>query len=117
VFQRGTPWADGPSMVTQCPIRPGSRYTYRFSVAGQEGTLWWHAHSSFLRASVHGALIIRPSTGAYPFPKPDGEAVVLLGEWWDADIALLERQAFLSGTQIPSADAYTINGKPNRKPS
>ncbi|PAN27573.1 hypothetical protein PAHAL_5G089200 [Panicum hallii] len=116
VFQRGTPWADGPSMVTQCPIRPGSRYTYRFSVAGQEGTLWWHAHSSFLRATVHGALIIRPrlAAGAYPFPQPDGEAVVLLGEWWDADIVLLERQAFLSGTPIPSADAYTINGKPNR---
>jgi laccase len=88
-------------MVTQCPIRPGSRYTYRFSVAG------------------HGALIIRPrlAAGAYPFPQPDGEAVVLLGEWWDADIVLLERQAFLSGTPIPSADAYTINGKPNRKPS
>ncbi|KAG2592969.1 laccase-6-like [Panicum virgatum] len=114
VFQRGTPWADGPSMVTQCPIRPGSRYTYRFSVSGQEGSLWWHAHSSFLRATVHGALIIRPSAGAYPFPKPDGEAVVVLGEWWDADIVLLERQAFLSGTQIPSADAYTINGKPNQ---
>ncbi|KAF8717019.1 hypothetical protein HU200_026128 [Digitaria exilis] len=106
VFQRRTPWADGPSMVTQCPIRPGSRYTYRFNVTGQEGTLWWHAHSSFLRATVYGALVIRPrqrGAAAYPFAMPDGEHVVLLGEWWN------------NATSISSnanADAYTINGKP-----
>ncbi|KAK3165975.1 hypothetical protein QOZ80_1AG0040020 [Eleusine coracana subsp. coracana] len=111
VFQRRTPWADGPSMVTQCPIRPGGRYTYRFAVAGQEGTLWWHAHASFMRATVHGALIIRPRQ-AYPFPAPDGERTVLLGEWWNADAVQLERQAFLAGTSIAPADAYTINGKP-----
>ncbi|TKW17744.1 hypothetical protein SEVIR_5G388000v4 [Setaria viridis] len=105
VIQRGTPWADGPEMVTQCPIRPGTRYTYRFNVSGQEGTLWWHAHASFLRATVHGALIIRPraGAGAYPFPTPDGEAVVLLGEWWNDENAI-------SSNVI--ADAYTINGKP-----
>ncbi|TVU36499.1 hypothetical protein EJB05_18435, partial [Eragrostis curvula] len=114
VFQRRTPWADGPAMVTQCPIRPGGRYTYRFQVAGQEGTLWWHAHSSFMRATVYGALVIRPrlGAGAYPFPKPDGEKIVLLGAWWNDDTVLLERQAFLSGTTIASAVAYTINGEP-----
>nr|CAB3474823.1 unnamed protein product [Digitaria exilis] len=105
VFQRRTPWADGPSMVTQCPIRPGSRYTYRFNVTGQEGTLWWHAHSSFLRATVYGALVIRPSrvAAAYPFAMPDGEHVVLLGEWWNNATAI---------SSNANADAYTINGKP-----
>ncbi|KAL6616381.1 hypothetical protein ACP70R_038651 [Stipagrostis hirtigluma subsp. patula] len=114
VFQRGTPWADGPAMVTQCPIRPSRRYTYRFNVTGQEGTLWWHAHSSFMRATVHGALVVRPRQGAgeYPFPRPDEEKTVLLGEWWNADTVLLERQAFLAGGSIASADAYTINGEP-----
>jgi laccase len=98
-------------MVTQCPVRPGGRYTYRFSVAGQEGTLWWHAHSSFMRATVYGALVIRPRRGAYPFRRPDGEKTVLIGEWWNADAVLLERQAFLTGTPVAPADAYTINGK------
>ena len=75
-----TPWADGPSTVTQCPIQPNSSYTYRFNVTGQEGTLWWHAHSSFLRATVYGPLIIRPRNGsAYPFPMPDQEVPVVLG--------------------------------------
>ncbi|KAL6213064.1 hypothetical protein ACLB2K_012512 [Fragaria x ananassa] len=33
--------------------------------------LWWHAHVSWLRATVYGALIIHPrSPRSYPFPAP-----------------------------------------------
>lgn len=47
---------------------------------GQEGTLWWHAHSSWLRATVYGALIIRPREGdSYPFTKPNRETTLLMG--------------------------------------
>jgi len=91
-------------MVTQCPICPGHRYTYRFNITGQEGTLWWHAHSSFLRATVYGALIIRPRSGnSYPFPAPAEEKTVLLGEWWNAETVAANASV---------ADAYTINGRP-----
>ena len=81
IFQLQTPWADGAAYVTQCPIRPGQSYTYRFNVTGQEGTLWWHAHLGFHRATVFGALIIRPKHGrsAYPFAKPHKEIPILLG--------------------------------------
>ncbi|TVU51781.1 hypothetical protein EJB05_03225 [Eragrostis curvula] len=114
VFQRGTPWADGPAMVTQCPVKPGGNYTYRFNVTDQEGTLWWHAHISFLRATVYGALVIRPRAGAkaYPFPKPHREETVILGEWWNANVYDLERMAFMTAMPAVHADAYTINGKP-----
>ncbi|CAN6381174.1 unnamed protein product [Urochloa humidicola] len=114
LFQRGTQWADGPEMVTQCPIHPGSRYTYRYNTTGQEGTLWWHAHSSMLRATVHGAIVIKPRNGdkGYPFPKPDKEKIILLGEWWNRNVFDLEREAFLTGILPDPADAYTINGKP-----
>ena len=80
MFQKLSGWADGPDMVTQCPIRPGSNYTYKFRIIKQEGTLWWHAHVSWLRATVYGALIIRPTAGrSYPFPKPYKEVPILLG--------------------------------------
>jgi laccase len=80
IFQILSAWADGPEMVTQCPIRPGAKYTYKFKIIQQEGTLWWHAHSSWLRATVYGALIIRPRSGhSYPFPKPDKEVPIILG--------------------------------------
>jgi len=75
-----TGWADGPEFVTQCPIKPGGSYKYRFTIEGQEGTLWWHAHSSWLRATVYGALIIRPRENkTYPFAKPSREVPVILG--------------------------------------
>jgi len=74
------PWADGPSYVTQCPIQPGGSYTYRFRIRDQEGTLWWHAHTGFLRATVYGAFIIYPRLGSpYPFSVPKQEFPLLLG--------------------------------------
>ncbi|KAJ0855801.1 putative laccase [Helianthus annuus] len=36
VRQITTAWADGPEFITQCPIRPGGSYTYRFKISGQE---------------------------------------------------------------------------------
>ncbi|XP_004500522.2 laccase-12-like [Cicer arietinum] len=113
VRQVRTGWADGPEFITQCPIRPGGSYTYRFTVEGQEGTLWWHAHSSWLRATVYGALIIRPREGeTYPFPKPNRETPILLGEWWDRNPIDVVRQAQRTGAAPNVSDAYTINGQP-----
>lgn len=80
IFQLRSGWADGPEYITQCPILPGNHYTYRFTITGQEGTLWWHAHVQWLRATVHGALIIRPRKGhSYPFPKPYKGVRIILG--------------------------------------
>ncbi|XP_022993163.1 laccase-12-like [Cucurbita maxima] len=113
IRQLRTGWADGPEFVTQCPIRPGGSYTYRFTVQGQEGTLWWHAHSSWLRATVYGALIIRPRRGdSFPFPKPNREAILLMGEWWDANPIDVVRQATRTGAAPNVSDAYTFNGQP-----
>ncbi|KAL0922330.1 hypothetical protein M5K25_006306 [Dendrobium thyrsiflorum] len=114
IFQRLTQWADGPNFITQCPIQPQNSYTYKFNIIGQEGTLWWHAHVSVLRATVYGALIIRPRAGAlgYPFPQPYKEATILLGEWWDADVVNLENAALAAGGAFNNSDALTINGRP-----
>ncbi|XP_019432151.1 PREDICTED: laccase-3-like [Lupinus angustifolius] len=107
------PWADGPSYVTQCPIQPGGSYTYRFSIQNQEGTLWWHAHTSFLRATVYGAFIIYPKLGSpNPFSMPKREFSLLLGEWFDRDPMLLLRQAQFTGAAPNTSIAYTINGQP-----
>ena len=79
IFQLQSGWADGANMITQCPIQPSARFTYVFKVTGQEGTLWWHAHASMLRATIYGALIIKPRSGGYPFPPPHAEIPILLG--------------------------------------
>lgn len=73
-------WADGPAYVTQCPIQTGQSYIYNFTITGQRGTLWWHAHISWLRASMYGPIIIYPKKHAtYPFPKPHQELPILFG--------------------------------------
>ncbi|XVF08213.1 hypothetical protein REPUB_Repub06bG0206900 [Reevesia pubescens] len=113
VFQKLSCWADGPNMITQCPIRPGKKYTYKFRITDQEGTLWWHAHVSWLRATVYGALVIRPKSGhSYPFPKPHKEVSILLGEWWNANVIDVENQGIATGAAPNLSDAYTINGWP-----
>jgi laccase len=81
VYQLRSGWNDGANKITQCPIQPSGNFTYRFNITGQEGTLWWHAHSSLLRATIYGALIIKPRNGpsGYPFPEPYEEIPILLG--------------------------------------
>jgi laccase len=106
-------WADGPSYVTQCPIQPGQSYVYRFQIVGQRGTLWWHAHISWLRATVHGPIVILPPAGVpYPFPAPHEEVPVMFGEWWRNDTEAVIAEALRTGGGPNISDAYTINGLP-----
>ncbi|KZV56495.1 laccase-1-like [Dorcoceras hygrometricum] len=114
VRQLRTGWADGPAYITQCPIRAGSTYTYNFTVINQRGTLWWHAHFSWQRASVHGAFIIRPAPRMpLPFPTPvQRDIPIIFGEWWNGDIDAIEKEMMLYGGGPNSSDAYTINGLP-----
>ncbi|KAL3614067.1 Laccase-11 [Castilleja foliolosa] len=106
-------WADGPAYVTQCPIQTGQSYIYDFNVTQQRGTLWWHAHILWLRATVYGAIVIMPKIGTpYPFPQPDLEQNLVLGEWWNNDVEEIVKQGNKLGLAPNVSDAHTINGKP-----
>ncbi|NP_001147942.2 L-ascorbate oxidase precursor [Zea mays] len=106
-------WADGPAYITQCPIQSGQSYVYKFTITGQRGTLWWHAHISWLRATVYGPIVILPKPGVpYPFPAPYDEVPVLFGEWWTADTEAVISQALQTGGGPNVSDAFTINGLP-----
>ncbi|EPS60103.1 laccase 1a, partial [Genlisea aurea] len=111
VRQLRTGWSDGPAYITQCPIRPDGSFVYNFTIAGQRGTLLWHAHVLWLRATVHGALVVLPRIGVpYPFPKPDHERVVVLAEWWKSDTEAVINEAMSSGLAPNVSDGHTING-------
>lgn len=113
VKQPRNPWSDGPEYVTQCPIEPGSNFTYEVIFSKEEGTLWWHAHSDWTRAGVHGAIVVYPKEGTtYPFEEPDGEEVVVLGSWYQADVNKEVEEDLSSGSDTPRSDAYVINGQP-----
>ncbi|GMH23070.1 hypothetical protein Nepgr_024913 [Nepenthes gracilis] len=106
-------WADGPAYITQCPIQTGQSYVYNFTIVGQRGTLFWHAHISWLRATVYGPIIILPKRNeSYPFVKPYKEVPLTFGEWFKADTELIISQAMQSGAGPNVSEAYTINGLP-----
>ncbi|XVE52169.1 hypothetical protein DITRI_Ditri02bG0100900 [Diplodiscus trichospermus] len=113
VEQPRNPWSDGPEFVTQCPIQPGAKFSQKVIFSVEEGTLWWHAHSDWSRATVHGAIIVHPKLGTtYPFPKPYAEETIILGEWWKEDLMELFRGLVRSGGDPNVSDANTINGQP-----
>ncbi|KAJ1426408.1 Multicopper oxidase, type 1 [Sesbania bispinosa] len=96
IKQLRTSWSDGPAYVTQCPIQPGQSYVYNFTITGQRGTLLWHAHITWLRATMHGAIVILPKRG----------------EWWKSDVEAVLNEATNSGLPPNISDAHTINGHP-----
>ncbi|KAK9202184.1 hypothetical protein WN944_017394 [Citrus x changshan-huyou] len=113
VRQRLSCWFDGPAYITQCPIQSGQTFTYEFTMFQQKGTFFWHAHVSWLRGTVYGAIVVYPKTGVpYPFQFPYQEHIIILGEYWLQDVVQLERQVIASGGAPPPSNAYTINGHP-----
>ncbi|XP_021889783.1 LOW QUALITY PROTEIN: laccase-17 [Carica papaya] len=113
IRQLRTGWADGPAYVTQCPIQTGQSYVYNYTIVGQRGTLFWHAHISWLRSTLYGPIIILPKHGVpYPFTKPHKEVPIIFGEWFNADPEAIINQALQTGGGPNVSDAYTINGLP-----
>ena len=79
IDQRGTPWMDGVSGVTQCGIPPGESWTYEFVLAGQRGTFWYHAHAAVQYTDgLYGPIVVHgPDEMVAP---SDAERIVFLGE-------------------------------------
>nr|GMD91189.1 laccase-14-like [Ipomoea batatas] len=114
VKQPRYPWSDGPEFITQCPIQPGGKFSQKIFLSDEEGTLWWHAHSDWSRATVHGQIVVSPPNGpnGYPFPKPQVEVPIILGEWWKSDIQEVLNEFLASGGDPNISDAFLINGQP-----
>ncbi|RZS00863.1 hypothetical protein BHM03_00030646 [Ensete ventricosum] len=87
VRQLRTGWYDGPAYVTQCPIRTGRSFVYNFTIAGQRGTLFWHAHISWMRATLYGPIVVLPKRGVpYPFPKPYKEIPIIFADTFELKV-------------------------------
>ncbi|KAG6737979.1 hypothetical protein POTOM_059511 [Populus tomentosa] len=113
VKQPRNPWSDGPENVTQCPIQPGKNFTYEVILSDEEGTLWWHAHSDWTRATVHGAIVISPARGTtYPFPAPYAEQTIIIGSWFKGDVKAVIDEALATGEGPAISNSLTINGQP-----
>ncbi|EUC57577.1 multi-copper oxidase laccase-like protein, putative, partial [Rhizoctonia solani AG-3 Rhs1AP] len=128
LFQEGTPWMDGPAGIAQCPIPAGSSFTYQFTINGQYGTYWWHAHASTqLVDGLHGALIIHsPDDPLKRGVDYDEDQILVVADWYHdtssvITSALLSSAGYHGSIAAPSPNSALINGQgiwdvvPNKK--
>jgi FtsP/CotA-like multicopper oxidase with cupredoxin domain len=113
-LQTGTPWYDGTTTVSQCPIAPGVSFTYRFR-AELYGTTWWHGHYSaqYIEGLVGPIVIHGPKSSDYDIDI----GPVLLSDWFYDDYQSLLERIYHSSEKgpilPPMSQNMLINGKAN----
>jgi iron transport multicopper oxidase len=80
MFQNSTTEMDGPNMVTQCPIVPGSKFTYDFTV-NQSGTYWYHCHTDFCYPDGYRQAFIVHDSDAWFANQYKEEFAVTVSDW------------------------------------
>lgn len=113
LLQKSTPWEDGVPGVQQCPIAPGSSFTYRFQ-ADLYGTSWYHSHYSAQYAGgLVGPMIIHgPVNADYDIDL----GPVMLTDWYHTDYFSIVEQVMSpvsEGLPPPTSNNNLINGKMN----
>lgn len=81
MFQNGTNNMDGPSMVSQCPVAPGSSITYNFTIP-QNGTYWYHCHTDACYPDGYRQALIVHDDDAYFNDMYDHEVTVTMSDWY-----------------------------------
>jgi FtsP/CotA-like multicopper oxidase with cupredoxin domain len=110
ILQKGTPYMDGVPGFGQCPIAPGSSFTYRFQ-ADLYGTSWYHSHWS----SQYGSGLIGPMIIYGPNQTNCDEDLgpIMVGDWYHDYYTTVLDALFqpLPAVNIPASDNNLINGK------
>ncbi|CAL5209038.1 unnamed protein product [Lathyrus oleraceus] len=110
IQQRQNSWQDGVS-GTNCPIQPGTNWTYVFELKDQIGTFFYFPSISFLKAGgAFGPIRVnnRPVISV-PFPKPDAEFDLLIGDWYNSSYKDIRSR--LETMDVESPSWMLINGK------
>jgi len=83
---RKNAWQDGVG-GSNCPIQPGSSWTYHFKVKDQIGSYYYYPSLMFQKAGGgFGSIRVNPRhTIASPFAPPAADFAVLIGDWYTTD--------------------------------
>ncbi|KAJ7952911.1 L-ascorbate oxidase like [Quillaja saponaria] len=110
IKQRKTPWQDGV-LGTNCPIPPKTNWTYKFQTKDQIGTFTYFPSTKLHRAAggFGGFNVAQRSVISIPYPTPDGEFTLLIGDWYKTSHKILRRRLD-SGRSLPLPDGLLISG-------
>ncbi|KAL8044418.1 hypothetical protein ABFX02_08G045300 [Erythranthe guttata] len=111
IKQRKNSWQDGV-LGTNCPIPSNGNFTYKFQMKDQIGSYTYFPSTLMHRAAGgFGALnIYARSVISVPYPKPDGDFTLLVGDWFKTGHKGLQ-QTLVSGNPLPFPDGILINGR------
>lgn len=102
IYQNGTNHMDGVGQATQCPIPPGSSFTYNFTI-DQPGTYWYHSHvDGQYPDGLRGPLIVHDTENPYA-DLYDEELVLSLSDWYHESMPEL-LPGFISVTNPTGAE-------------
>ncbi|XP_062153995.1 L-ascorbate oxidase homolog [Alnus glutinosa] len=113
INMRKSSWQDGV-LGTNCPIPPNTNWTYKFQAKDQIGTFTYFPSTQLHKAAggFGGFNIAQRSVISIPYPQPDGEFTLLVGDWYKANHKAL-RQKLDSNIPLPLPNALLINGVSN----
>ncbi|OIT40211.1 PREDICTED: monocopper oxidase-like protein SKS1 [Nicotiana attenuata] len=111
IQMRRSSWQDGV-LGTNCPIPAKWNFTYQFQVKDQIGSFFYSPSLNLQRASGgFGSFIItNRNIIPIPFSPPDGDIVIIIGDWYTRDHKAL-RKDLDAGKQLGMPDGVLINGK------
>ncbi|KAL9165303.1 hypothetical protein ABFS82_06G162800 [Erythranthe guttata] len=108
IQQRLNSWQDGVS-GTNCPIQPGSNWTYVFQMKDQIGSFFYFPSINFQRGGggfgpirINNRVVIN-----VPFPKPEQEFDLLIGDWYQQSF----KDVRVNGGYGYLTDWILMNGK------
>ncbi|KAH9309107.1 hypothetical protein KI387_037018, partial [Taxus chinensis] len=111
IQQRKNSWQDGV-FGTNCPIPPRTNFTYKFQVKDQIGSYFYFPSLYFHKAAggFGGLKVVSRPRIPVPFPDPDGDITLLIGDWYKANHSVLRRTLDL-GRSLSNPDGVLINGR------
>uniref|UniRef100_A0A7N0V3Y7 Monocopper oxidase-like protein SKU5 n=1 Tax=Kalanchoe fedtschenkoi TaxID=63787 RepID=A0A7N0V3Y7_KALFE len=111
IQMRRSSWQDGV-LGTNCPIPPRWNWTYQFQVKDQIGSFYYFPSLNFQKASggYGGFIINNRAVISVPFPQPDGDIVITIGDWYVRNHTAL-RKTLNGGQLLGMPDGVLINGK------
>ncbi|KAG5010899.1 hypothetical protein AAZX31_07G208700 [Glycine max] len=111
VQQRKNSWEDGVA-GTNCPIQPGTNYTYHFQVKDQIGSFFYYPSLGLQRAAggfgglrINSRLLI-----PVPYADPEDDYTVLAGDWFTKSHSTL-RKLLDGGRSLGRPQAVLLNGQ------
>jgi len=81
---------------TNCPVPPNANYTYKFQAKDQIGTYTYFPSTSLHKAAggFGGLNVYHRSVIPVPYPYPDGDFTLLIGDWYKTNHKVSSTCAF-----------------------